>query len=663
MKWFLPKAKKVAGPELSISELTVQKLISSARQDQEEALELILNLDEHEELEQSEKLAILKNCGSAQQRQLSAIIQSHLFSKHPSFHQAAIDLLKEHLKRPGRKVVIQQLMESGENEQLLAIELSKEWNSRVYGEFIEVGLQSESTVVVQKTVEALSQIGLSSWSNAFLPLLDTGNDEVRLTVAQSFGQQQSLKVPKKVIHALLSDALNTVRMMGLRCIRARLSPSWIPHLLHHIDGSLHEENHIPRELPEEEVCEVFKILGETEHPDAIPPLFEQLATAENQGLRWAALQALDRIPQQHRIQFFKTRLKSSEKSELPLVFELIGYCSGLAAYELLKEALDTHPEPELQSLIASAMGTSGHEACEQDLLKLMDGDVAVAYSAASALKSLMKGRVMKHFEVYLKRDNIDNLVKQILLQHVSESASTVDVDESLRETIDGLLRHDNENIRYLSILALGAIGSPNSLRALINIVEDDWTQLFRLELFNAIEDCCRGSITPLLELMIDSTPSQRLILFRLAKSHPLIITDTDLDILCSNDAFKAWNWDEELLPCVEKTHKKDPFFVWRQFNRKNLDDRLCCFLARGFHESTPSANDIIDPKVLINCFNRFQTEKPLLLLGKLMSNFPRSEFLPPLIQYSENADPEVQMIFKSYVHKIVISMANLSSQN
>jgi hypothetical protein len=108
---------------------------------------------------------------------------------------------------------------------------------------------------------------------------------------------------------------------------------------------------------------------------------------------------------------------------------------------------------------------------------------------------------------------------------------------------------------------------------------------------------------------------------------------------------------------VEKTHRHDADFIWRQFSRKNLSDRCCCFLARGFDASNPNSHELIEPKILINCFNRFQTEKPLLLLGKLMSNFPCLEFLPPLIQYSENADPETEMIFKSYVRKIIFAMA------
>ena len=138
------------------------------------------------------------------------------------------------------------------------------------------------------------------------------------------------------------------------------------------------------------------------------------------------------------------------------------------------------------------------------------------------------------------------------------------------------------------------------------------------------------------------------------------MNDDDLNDLSQHEDFKGWSWDEDLLHCIEKTQQKDPSFIWRQFKRTNLDDRLCCFLARGFHDCSPNAHELVDPDILIQCFHRFQTEKPLLLLGKLMANFPRSEFLPPLIQYSENADPETEMIFKSYVHKIVMSLSQLA---
>jgi HEAT repeat protein len=655
------KSQKVKLPQNG--EEVIHLLLSSRNTDQRTALNLISNIETQAETEtiavssdaktqsisklnREDLLMILNNCDAIPKYCLTEIIKFHLLSSNSKIHEACLRLLEEQLPRPGRKLIIEFLMEQQAPEQLLAIKLSKQWSSMVYGELIAACLESSNQEVVIKAIEALAHISLGTWMKKFVPLMTSDQEEIRLGLAQTLTQHKEQNIRKDLIQIMLNDELSSIRMMSLRCMRVQLNTEWISLL----EQQLQTEEH------QEVIIEIIRLLGETKHPKALSPIYGLLQRSMDQGVHWASLQSLESIPTKKRLSFYSQKIPKADTQELALIYELIGSCKGKETYDILLDNLHQTKEPELKSLIASAMGTCGHPEAEKELLQLMDEDVTVAYSAASALKNLTKGKAMGHFETYLKKDHVDNLVKQILLQHITETALTLQAKPSLIETIHDLFKHENENIRYLSILASGAIASPSSLRHLIPLLEETWTELFKDEIFQAIEKCCQQSITPILELLAKSDGQQKEDLVTFIGKHSLVLKDGDLDELDQNPSFKNWKWDEALLHCIAKTHQKDPSFIWRQFSQPNLSERRCCFLARGFHEAGPQFNDMVDPIVLIRCFNRFQTEKPLLLLGKLMANFPRAEFLPPLIQYCEGADPDTEMIFKSYVHKIVMSM-------
>jgi hypothetical protein len=351
--------------------------------------------------------------------------------------------------------------------------------------------------------------------------------------------------------------------------------------------------------------------------------------------------------------------RSSE--HLPSLLELVANCDGETAYDLLKKILDQTSDPSLRSLIAGAMGACGNSAAKEDLLQMLNGDVSEAYAAAAALKNLAKDGVIGDFEVYLQRSDINVVVHQIMLQHITELSNSIAIPDSLRELIESFLEHENDNMRYLSIVALGALGHEASLKPLLKIYGAEWAELFQGDLNRAFKQCCGGRMTPLLDMMQNCEKPTFEKLKDIAIEHPMILSDQDLDTLSHHKVFLNWAWDVDCLPCVKVTHKKDPSFIWRQFSRYNLSDRLCCFLARGFVEADPRSHELLEPQILISCFNRFESEQPLLLLGKVMSQFPRVEFIAPLVQFSEDTNPELEMIFKSYVRRIVMGMSSLPS--
>lgn len=628
-------------------EVIIQNLLTGSKKDQAEALNILCNLSSPQQINPiEERVELLKHCNTVPRDLLTIIIISNIFTPTEELREVCIELLKNHLNRPGRQKVLEKLLDGSDDDRALAIQLGHEWGVQTYGDMLLPLLEDSDSNIVQSTIRTLSHISITTYIKSLMPLFQSEDDEIRFCLAEEISQHRQTNIPKSAIEACLKDKLSSVRLMGLSAIKGGDPKAWISHLSAHLE----------RELDADEMGESVKLLGETHSAKAIPALLELLLRTADQGVRWACIQSLDQIDEKQRLRAYKELLKNCDPEQKPLIYELAGYCHSREGLLFLRKTLESEEDSGLRSLIASAIGSCGHPEGESDLLKLMEGNVGEAYAASAALKSVVKGRMMDHFESFLSRTDIDPLIKQVLIQHISENARVVKVGDSLRKRIEFMLSHENENIRYLSLIAVGEIASTDSLPILIELTNQTWTRNFQSELHTSIEACCRGTITPLLQLISNAPDDQRELLRTFLIDHPMALNEKDLAYLSDHESFSHWNWDEELLPCIHKTQEVDRTFIWKQFSRKDLSNKLCCFLARGYDLSQPQAKELLDPSILIQCFARFEAEKPLLLLGKLMSNFPRVELLLPLIQYSENADPELRPIFKSYVRKIIHGM-------
>lgn len=622
-------------------------LIAGKQRESERALKTILGFSHPENtIPMDHRVEVLKNCGPVDQPVLTKIVMTHLFSPIPEVRESILDLVRDHLDRKGRLGVIAALLAAEEEHQRLAISLARDWGSQVYGELLLPLLKDDSPITVKAVAETLAHISLPVYLKDLSQLLGSEQNEIRLALAEQLNQSPGI-LPTSMVRTCLSDALSTVRMVGLNAIQGQDPADWVKELVKFVAG----------EREEDEWGEAIKLLGISESPKAVPPLVDLFFQHAEAGRRWSILQALDRIEEQHRLAVLGKRLKESQEEGLPHLYELLGNCRSNEALAMLRGEMQRHQSnPGLRSLIAGAMGQCGHPGAETDLLPLLRGDISEAYAAAAALKALVKGKVMGHFKELLDNLNIDPLVHQILLQHVTDSSLSLHIPDDLRHTIENFLDNDNENCRYLAIVALKEIASVDSLPRLVDLQTASWTEMFRSDVDAAIESCSNGKLRPLLELYLKASLEERKNLIDFILAHPLHLTGQDLELLNSAPDFQDCNWDEDLLHCIERTQEEDRSFVWRQFSDRELSDMLCCFLARGFDMSHPQKRDVLDPEILIQCFHRFKEEKTLILLGRLMSNFPRAEFIPILVQYSESAPPDISNIFRSYVQSIVLGM-------
>lgn len=597
------------------------------------------------ELSLQEKEEVISHFRVLQEDDLYQVCSKLVLAKETVLIKATVQQAQDYLSRNQREAFIKLLL-SKRRLQPFAIQLTKAWKSRFFSDKLVPLLESEDIGILKMTIETLSEIAMVAYLRPLKKLIHHPKDSIRDRLAKEFFEKAKNKTPKDVIETCLKDSLASVRHYGLRILALGNGEEWIPVL----------KEFIYQAKGSDEVSEALRLIGETRSKAAIDPLVKFLFVNLEQSSRWACLQALDLVDQVERIKYYRKMLNEVKDDDRPQVIELIGYCEGRETYLLLKEALEKYEDPGMRSLIAGAMGTCGYPECEKELLAMMNMGVAEAYGAAAALKNLAKSRVMEHFETFLKRHDVDVLVKQIILQHVGEGAKSMPVNLDLVKTIESFLTDENDNMRYLSLVALKNIASEHSIKVLLGLLGEKWVGMFMTDLNGALIGCCNKRIKPFLELMLRTEESVRAHTIKFLKSTPLVLTGEDLEYLDRSEIFRTWKWDEDLMHCVEETHKFDKSLIWKLFSKKNLSEKLCCFLARGFDKTSPRGQEILEPSILVDCFSRFQTEKPLLLLGKLMSNFPRIELLPPLIQFSEHADPDTQAIFRSFVRKMIQEM-------
>jgi HEAT repeat protein len=598
------------------------------------------------EFKSFEKIELISHFRILNDHDLFKVCSKLINSKNKGILLATIHQIELYLSRNKRESFLHILLE---HQRLFkyAIALVKAWKSRHYADLLVPLLKVAKPKTLGLIVDTLSDIALNAYLSRIIHLISHENDELRITVAENVNFKGDEKVPPTFIDSCLKDTQSKVRLAGLQGLSKQINKKWISNLSVFLEENSTQEN---------ECAEVLRLLSQINHKKVIPILVNFLFKTDIQALRWSCYQALDGIDQKYRIDYYKQLLYNSDERIRPQVFELIGHCEGKSTFLLLKRALKDFDDPGSRSLIAGALGTCEYPESEQILLEMMELGVAEAYGAASALKNIAKSKVMDHFEHFLLKESLDVLVKQIILQHISEGAQSMSVPPSLIKIIEDFLHHENDNIRYLALMALKSIASPSCIPALLKISKESWLTMFRKDWQNTISNCSNGFLNPLLKLITDTDKDTLAFAIEFIKEKPLILKEEDLNLLQNTKSFDDWKWDEDLLHCIDISHKYDKSLIWRMFSKKDLQDKMCCFIARGFDQAGPHIKELLDPIILVKCFSRFHSEKPLLLLAKLMSNFPSIQLLPPLIQYSENADSETQSIFRAFVRKMILNM-------
>ena len=629
-------------------EQLIHHLVSDDAKNRQDVLNKIGKFSEggSPELKLSDKIELISHFRILNDSDLFNVCSKLINSEDESILNVTTEQIENFLSKNKRDNFLQRLF-GEERLYPYAIRLVRHWKSRSYADQLVPLINSTTPSNIGLIVEALADTALNAYISRLIPLIKHKDEKLRVTVAQNINIKGDQKIPAKFIEDCLNDSQSEVRLFGLKGLMKQMDKKWLKFLSNFLGKNIEHEK---------ECSETLRLLSLINNKKTIPVLVNFLFKTQNQSLRWSTIQALSSVDQKHRITYYEKILYKVDELTRPQVFELIGYCEGKKTFQILKKALKDFDDPGSKSLIAGALGTCGYSEAEKVLISMMELGVAEAYGAASALKNIAKNQVMDHFEKFLRRDDIDDLVKQIIIQHVSDGSQSMTVPTSLIELIEDFLKHKNDNIRYLSLIALKNISARRSIMALLGYCKEEWENMFKKDWQEAISSCCNGFLNPLLKLIIKADQKTIDLTLDFIREKPLVLKEDDLALLSNEETFKDWKWDEDLLHCVELSHQYDKSLIWRMFSKRDLSEKMCCFIARGFEQAGPHIKELLDPVILVQCFSRFHSEKPLLLLAKLMSHFPSIELIPPLVQYSESADEETQTIFRALVRKMILNI-------
>lgn len=559
--------------------------------------------------------------------------------------EETLSKLRVGLAEEQREFVFRELIDDDELS-LKALTLAETWKDPRLGEHILDRLTEHDEAFITEAIHILGVINFTLFSKRLTVLQDHPSEEVRITLAKNFLVKGGAKVGAEFYQRCLLDPCKVVRKVGLTGARHTLSGVWVEPL-----GTFileHQEN--------DEQCEALRLLGTLNDKRAVKILMDLLFDPDHEKVHWACQQALDLIDQDYRLPLLKNMLDNSDEKSIPKIIDLLGHCEGKEPFNILEKALERFKDPSLRALIASAIGTVGYHKSEEVLLKMMKEDLAVTYSAAAALKIVARERVLEHYEEFLRSESIDDLVKQTILQHVGEAARSLKVPETLIALIETLLNEKNDSVRYLSVVALGYIQQPRSIAPLLSVYRHENMLSFRGDCDKSLGLCCAGLMYGVLDALTSDDAENEVI--ESGKEYlsgaNLLMTEADLNLLHEHPLFEGWNWDRALVHCTSYTHTQNRNFVWQHLVRKDLPEKTCCMLARTLENVGVKPEEMLEPGILLDCFSRYEKESTLLLIGRLMSKYQHPDFLQPLIQFTENIDEDLQVIFKSYVRTLIL---------
>ncbi|MBF0243677.1 MAG: hypothetical protein HQL31_00200 [Planctomycetes bacterium] len=524
--------------------------------------------------------------------------------------------------------------------------LLKKWSEYKLGDALWPLLDSCEAAFLVEAIPVLCAIDLSYFQSRLEGLLHHADREVRKALAESFLTWGGKKIHTAFYEACLADSEREIQALGLKGIRLAVKKSSIPALT----GFARSGADLPLRN------EALRLLGRIEHPTSVEALLEIYIDPDLEGLKWSVQQALSNIDQKYSIGPIAKKLQEDDGQHLPLMLELAGHLEGEEADLMLRDLLNRHREPGMRALIVGAMGMVAHPACEPVLLALMNEELPVAYAASAALKNVVRDKVLVHYEHFLQKADLDDLIRQIIIQHVGEAARTLPVPPSLVSLLEGMLSSANDNVRYLSIVSLGNIASESSLPSLIKALSRADLQVFRSDVERSLLQCSGRRLAPFLDQMIHQAAEAEFCasIREFVSSVALKVEEEALELLGSQPVFSAWEWEESLAESVRFTGGRDKSFIWKSLARKELGERACLLLLRALDLGDPRSEELLEPAILINCFTRFQNRSIAILLSKLMAIYGHPDFLPLLIRYSEGADEDTAILFRSHVRAIVM---------
>jgi hypothetical protein len=174
-----------------------------------------------------------------------------------------------------------------------------------------------------------------------------------------------------------------------------------------------------------------------------------------------------------------------ENSEFTLINKLYQY-TGKDAYFFIRSLLNKFSGTSSQSLLVSAMGNTGYTEALSDFYAFLEKDPLISYMAATAIKNLDSSGDFDKYHHIFSQTTISPQIKQIMIMHIGELSKKKNIPYDIIEDLENNLFDENDNLRYLSLIALADIGHKKSLSAILKVFYNKEMEPFQQDMDNTL---------------------------------------------------------------------------------------------------------------------------------------------------------------------------------
>lgn len=151
---------------------------------------------------------------------------------------------------------------------------------------------------------------------------------------------------------------------------------------------------------------------------------------------------------------------------------------GAKAFELYLHLLPKSNENSQCMLLALIAQTEHHQNIDS-LFPYLSQSTNIAYMAATAIKALDTRGYFDEYYKALTTPNISNQIKQIIIMHTRDLAKIKPIPAKMIDLLESQLHAHNDNMRYLSLIALADIGHIKSSSVIFkNFYKDNMSQFY-----------------------------------------------------------------------------------------------------------------------------------------------------------------------------------------
>jgi HEAT repeat protein len=309
-------------------------------------------------------------------------------------------------------------------------------------------LKDSDSHVRERAAWALKQIQARGIAALMEPLLKDEASQVRLAAAVTLGSTGRYRRWRRLTN-LLEDPSSGVRVAAVWAIGRQAG-----------DKAARILAAVLRDQPDARVrCEAARALRHATKRAVVAPLLTACAEDPDQNVRLVSGWALELVPERVKLPVLLDSIRSGKEHMRALICARLARTTSYKSHTVLLDILLHDESPHVRAVAAEALGERGDRRALPALESTLDSHPLVAYSAVVALVRLWDPRDTETLIRVLEDKTVRSpVLQQVVLRRLNDLPLGDDLKHEAFKLMVSKLSHENVNIRYLAVDALGTMG-------------------------------------------------------------------------------------------------------------------------------------------------------------------------------------------------------------